>query len=73
MPSRYRADAPSTTAMNWRRLKAGSSSQFIGGLVVAMLYAVIGLLGAIDHLVGAGEHRGRKVEAERLRSFEIDD
>jgi hypothetical protein len=26
-----------------------------------------------DHLVGAGEHRGRGVEAERLRGFEIDD
>jgi hypothetical protein len=30
---------------------AGSSSQFIGGLVVAMLYAVIGLLGAIGSIV----------------------
>ena len=27
--------------------RAGSISQFIGGLVVAMLYVVIGLLGAI--------------------------
>jgi hypothetical protein len=30
---------------------AGSSSQFIGGLVVAMLYAVIGLLGAIGSIL----------------------
>jgi len=30
---------------------AASSSQFIGGLVVAMLYAVIGLLGAIGSIV----------------------
>jgi hypothetical protein len=30
---------------------AGSSSQFIGGLVVALLYAVIGLLGAIGSIV----------------------
>jgi hypothetical protein len=30
---------------------AGSSSQFIGGLVVAILYAVIGLLGAIGSIV----------------------
>lgn len=30
---------------------AGSSSQLIGGLVVAMLYAVIGLLGAIGSIV----------------------
>jgi hypothetical protein len=30
---------------------AGSSSQFIGGLVVAALYAVIGLLGAIGSIL----------------------
>ena len=30
---------------------AGSSSQFIGGLVVALLYVVIGLLGAIGSIV----------------------
>jgi hypothetical protein len=30
---------------------AGSSSQFIGGLIVAMLYAVIGLLGAIGSIL----------------------
>ena len=30
---------------------AGSSNQFIGGLVVALLYAVIGLLGAIGSIV----------------------
>jgi uncharacterized protein DUF6010 len=30
---------------------AGSSSQFIGGLVVAVLYAVVGLLGAIGSIV----------------------
>jgi len=30
---------------------AGSSSQFIGGLVVAMLYVVIGLLGAIGSVL----------------------
>ena len=30
---------------------AGSSSQFIGGLVVAVLYAVIGLLGAIGSIL----------------------
>ncbi|HXV31833.1 MAG TPA: DUF6010 family protein [Sinorhizobium sp.] len=30
---------------------AGSNSQFIGGLVVALLYAVIGLLGAIGSIV----------------------
>ena len=30
---------------------AGSSSQFIGGLVVAMLYVVIGLLGAIGSIL----------------------
>lgn len=30
---------------------AGSSSQLIGGLVVALLYAVIGLLGAIGSIV----------------------
>jgi hypothetical protein len=30
---------------------AGSRSQFIGGLVVALLYAVIGLLGAIGSIV----------------------
>lgn len=30
---------------------AGSSSQFIGGLVVAMLYVVIGLLGAIRSIL----------------------
>src|SRR5215475_7827209 len=29
---------------------AGSSSQFIGGLVVALLYVVIGLLGAIGSI-----------------------
>lgn len=29
---------------------AGSSSQFIGGLVVALLYAVIGFLGAIGSI-----------------------
>jgi hypothetical protein len=28
---------------------------------------------SLDHLVGAGEHCGWQVEAERLRSFEIDD
>src|SRR5215510_12615715 len=28
---------------------------------------------SFDHLVGSGEHRGRQVEAERLRSLEIDD
>jgi hypothetical protein len=30
---------------------AGSSSQFVGGLVVAVLYAVIGLLGAIGSIL----------------------
>jgi hypothetical protein len=30
---------------------AGSGSQFIGGLVVALLYAVVGLLGAIGSIV----------------------
>jgi hypothetical protein len=30
---------------------AGSSSQFIGGLVVAVLYAVIGVLGAIGSIL----------------------
>src|SRR6266446_6098146 len=30
---------------------AGSSSQFIGGLILAMLYAVIGLLGAIGSIL----------------------
>src|SRR5438094_2641112 len=30
---------------------AGSSSQFIGGLVVALLYLVIGLLGAIESIL----------------------
>ena len=30
---------------------AGSSSQFIGGLVVVMLYAVIGLLGAVGSIL----------------------
>jgi hypothetical protein len=30
---------------------AGSTSQFIGGLIVAMLYAVIGLLGAIGSIL----------------------
>jgi hypothetical protein len=30
---------------------AGSSSQFIGGLVVAMLYVVVGLLGAIGSIL----------------------
>lgn len=30
---------------------AGSSSQFIGGLIVALLYVVIGLLGAIGSIV----------------------
>src|SRR5215467_8509526 len=30
---------------------AGSSSQFIGGLVVALLYVVIGLLGAIGSIL----------------------
>jgi hypothetical protein len=30
---------------------AGSSSQFVGGLVVALLYVVIGLLGAIGSIV----------------------
>jgi biopolymer transport protein ExbB/TolQ len=29
----------------------GSSSQFIGGLVVALLYVVVGLLGAIGSIV----------------------
>ena len=30
---------------------AGSSSQFVGGLVVAVLYAVIGSLGAIGSIL----------------------
>ena len=30
---------------------AGSSSQFIGGLIVALLYVVIGLLGAIGSIL----------------------
>jgi hypothetical protein len=30
---------------------AGSSSQFVGGLVVALLYAVIGMLGAIGSIL----------------------
>ena len=30
---------------------AGSSSQFIGGLVVALLYLVIGVLGAIGSII----------------------
>jgi len=30
---------------------AGSSSQFIGGLVVATLYAVIGVLGAVGSIL----------------------
>ena len=30
---------------------AGSSSQFIGGLVVALLYVVIGVLGAIGSIL----------------------
>jgi hypothetical protein len=30
---------------------AGSSSQFVGGLVVALLYAVIGVLGAIGSIL----------------------
>ena len=30
---------------------AGSSSQFIGGLIVAMLYAVVGLLAAVGSIV----------------------
>src|SRR5215471_5716279 len=30
---------------------AGSSSQFIGGLVIALLYVVIGLLGAIGSIL----------------------
>ena len=30
---------------------AGSSSQFIGGLVIALLYLVIGLLGAIGSIL----------------------
>src|SRR6516225_10224080 len=30
---------------------AGSSSQFIGGLVVALLYLVVGLLGAIGSIL----------------------
>ena len=30
---------------------AGSSSQFIGGLIVALLYAVIGLLSAIGSIL----------------------
>ena len=30
---------------------AGSSTQFIGGLVVAMLYAVIGVLGAVGSIL----------------------
>ena len=30
---------------------AGSSSQFVGGLVVALLYVVIGVLGAIGSIL----------------------
>jgi membrane-associated phospholipid phosphatase len=30
---------------------AGSSSQFVGGLVVALLYAVLGVLGAIGNIL----------------------
>src|SRR6516165_409086 len=30
---------------------AGSSSQFIGGLIVAMLYAVVGLLAAVGSIL----------------------
>jgi hypothetical protein len=30
---------------------AASSSQFIGGLIIALLYAVIGLLGAIGSIL----------------------
>ena len=29
-------------------------------------------VGLFDHLVGADEQRGRQVETERLRSFEVD-
>jgi hypothetical protein len=40
-----------TTLLKTLVAGAGSTSQFIGGLVVAMLYAVVGVLGAIGSIV----------------------
>jgi hypothetical protein len=40
-----------TTLLQTLMAGAGSSSQFVGGLVVALLYAVIGVLGAIGSIL----------------------
>jgi hypothetical protein len=48
---RYRRMTMDTALLKNLVAGVGSGSQFIGGLVVALLYVVIGLLGAIGSIV----------------------
>jgi hypothetical protein len=47
---------------------AGSTSQFVGGLIIALLYIVVGLLGAIGSILILESSKGDGSRCSGLRS-----
>jgi len=56
-----------------RGIFLGACASAASGHAAAPPSSVMNCGASFDYLVGAREHRGRQVEAERLRGFEIDD